>query len=672
VAKKKKRDEGTASEPPGMPVLAWALGVGLSILVFFLYVRTLYPSLSPVGDAAELSTAAWIPGIAHPPGYPLYTMIGFLFARAEPGNPAHAMNLMSAFFGALGTLLSFLITMRLTGNTAASAAAALFLSFSPTAWKLSVTAEVFTLHLFLGLLIVYLMVTWFEDPQRRGAYLAASYFVMGLALSHHHTIILLAPALVYLQIAREGPKRFFAFLPKGALLIIAGLAPYLYLHLRSSDSLPLNWGDPSTLQGFLWTVSRTGYGTGTLFPGSSTAGAHGAIPALGDLFENLAASPCRCFALLAPLGLIFLFIKNRIISIFLIALFAGAGPLFLILASPPQSEGYRALTERFYLLPLSFWIIPMGAALDFFQKILKAQRHREVFGHFAVLLALIPLLLSYGPQDRSGNYTAADYAHNLLGGLPPKALLVATTDLGMGCAYYGQNVLKERPDVLVVNRGFLSSPWYLRQLESRAPGLVPRGSLDGDANLRAIVQKSGCEIFFDDYVKEYGRRLVPWGVCYRLLPSPAAAPADTLRAHLDRLLAFRATSPLNTRFYNDWFSLEVARRYARASFNLGWALDRMGETTQALEAYRLSARQDPSNAMTWDNLGHVCRRTGKLAEAERAFKTSLSLREHPMSYCGLALVYMQMGKIREAQEMRSKGDALRGRHLPQEDRRNER
>ena len=51
------------------------------IITLALYVATLPPSILP-GDSGELIAASYTLSIAHPPGYPLYLMLGKLFASA--------------------------------------------------------------------------------------------------------------------------------------------------------------------------------------------------------------------------------------------------------------------------------------------------------------------------------------------------------------------------------------------------------------------------------------------------------------------------------------------------------------------------------------------------------------------------------------------------------------
>jgi hypothetical protein len=72
--------------------------MGLSFIVsLFFYILTLAPTVT-FEDSGELITAAYRLGIAHEPGYPLFTMLGKVFSCFPYGNVAWRLNFMSAFF----------------------------------------------------------------------------------------------------------------------------------------------------------------------------------------------------------------------------------------------------------------------------------------------------------------------------------------------------------------------------------------------------------------------------------------------------------------------------------------------------------------------------------------------------------------------------------------------
>ena len=80
------------------------------MIVFFLvsfaiYLYTLFPSIAPYRDAGEMVTVVQTLGVAHPPGYPLYVLLGRVFVSVMPfGDAAYRLNVFSSLAGALTVL----------------------------------------------------------------------------------------------------------------------------------------------------------------------------------------------------------------------------------------------------------------------------------------------------------------------------------------------------------------------------------------------------------------------------------------------------------------------------------------------------------------------------------------------------------------------------------------
>ncbi|MBI3559147.1 DUF2723 domain-containing protein, partial [Candidatus Gottesmanbacteria bacterium] len=153
-----------------------------------LYIFTLAPSVPPQGDAGELITVAYTLGIAHPPGYPLFTLIAHLFTYLPFNNVAWRVNLFSAVSSAATLVFVYLIIKKITKNNLAAIGTAAILGLSQTFWLYSLVTEVFALNNLFVVIIIYLAL------QKRFSLL---FFVFGLSLSNHHTIILILPALIY-------------------------------------------------------------------------------------------------------------------------------------------------------------------------------------------------------------------------------------------------------------------------------------------------------------------------------------------------------------------------------------------------------------------------------------------------------------------------------------------
>src|SRR5438132_11045868 len=143
----------------GAVVVATAAG----ILYFLTAARDIV-----VGDSPELITAAATLGVAHSPGYPLFTMLGHLLAQIPFGSIPFRVNLFSVICDAVAVGVVYLIGWRLTKSQPAAAVAALLLAMNAILCDWSLTAEVFPLNNFLAALLLLLLVPWHAPPKRRG------------------------------------------------------------------------------------------------------------------------------------------------------------------------------------------------------------------------------------------------------------------------------------------------------------------------------------------------------------------------------------------------------------------------------------------------------------------------------------------------------------------------
>ena len=90
-------------------------GAFLSLCVLIVYFTTLAPSVGFI-DSGELAAVASTLGVAHPTGYPLFTLIGWMFANVPVGSEEIVrLNAMAAIFCAVGVFLFFLISLALFG-----------------------------------------------------------------------------------------------------------------------------------------------------------------------------------------------------------------------------------------------------------------------------------------------------------------------------------------------------------------------------------------------------------------------------------------------------------------------------------------------------------------------------------------------------------------------------
>ncbi len=244
----------------GDPVVAAALAAA----AFVLYAITAAPSVATVfDDSLEFHVVLPTLGIAHPSGYPLYTLLGRLVSALPFGpDPAGRLNLLSALLAAAAVGVLFLVARRFSGSRPAAAIATAIFALSPTWWSQATIAEVYALHGLLVALFLLFLLRW-EDERLAGGsdrFLRAAAFVCGLGLAHHRMIALLVPAALVFVFWTDGrlqrePRRWIA----PALLGLAPLLLYLYLPLRGQAVTSLDGAYEPTLRGTVDWILASGY-----------------------------------------------------------------------------------------------------------------------------------------------------------------------------------------------------------------------------------------------------------------------------------------------------------------------------------------------------------------------------------------------------------------------------
>ncbi len=208
----------------------------LAALAF--YVTSLLPGVA-FWDTGEMQTVPYLPGIAHPTGFPLFVLGGWLFAHLVPyGAPAWRLSLFSAVAaaGAAGMLAVFVTDVvgearAAIGAALVGAGAALVFALGDVAWTRGARAEVHD----LALLCVAVAVTAAARAGRlrspRALGIAA--LACGFGAAAHPVALLAVPAafvLAWPALTASGSRSRAA----AAALALAPLALYAYVPLRSA------------------------------------------------------------------------------------------------------------------------------------------------------------------------------------------------------------------------------------------------------------------------------------------------------------------------------------------------------------------------------------------------------------------------------------------------------
>jgi tetratricopeptide (TPR) repeat protein len=211
----------------------WVTGIIAGLISFAIYAWSAAPNVTLL-DSGEFLVAAEHFGVPHPTGYPLWTLLNWLFLLLPLGNAAWEVALCSglcaaAAVGLCAALLSstqiWCYGARLSGRArlvprVIALAFSLMLAFSQSMWSQAVIAEVYALHALLIAVFLVLCYSWVQRPASDWLMLSI-FFLLALSLSNHHLTMSLAP-LPYLLILLLRRRAFVDWLFAGLITILLG------------------------------------------------------------------------------------------------------------------------------------------------------------------------------------------------------------------------------------------------------------------------------------------------------------------------------------------------------------------------------------------------------------------------------------------------------------------
>ncbi len=422
-------------------------------------------------DHGELLTVASKWGVAHPTGYPLFTLVGFLFSKIPVGTVLLRLNLLNAIFVAASlpvlffSIRNFLIYSSKQDSKQIDLAAflgAAALGLSITVWSQSSSYEVYSLHLLLISLILFALsrslIIEREKSEKNWLFLA---LILGLSFSNHMTTVVVLPGIAFLFFLERGfKKEGFILLVKMISIFIAILTfSYGILWLRASQSPLLNWGDPSNWGSFWRHVSGAQYQV-WLFESSEAS--------VDNFRKFLGAWPSEFTYIswgLSILGLTNLFQRHKKLLTFLLILFFG-NVFYVINYTIHDLEPYFLLAYVVTAVWIGF------GTLFVFQRLLS---DGKVQIGIAVLLIAVQAQNGFADLNKSRYDKIEAYSRSALESLPKNSILITRQwDVFNSPAYYLQFVEGVRPDVQIIGKELLRRSWYYDQLEGMYPKTMTR------------------------------------------------------------------------------------------------------------------------------------------------------------------------------------------------------
>jgi tetratricopeptide (TPR) repeat protein len=315
----------------------WVTFLLVTLFVLAGYLYTVAPDLT-LEDSGELAVGSMYAGVPHPPGYPIWTVYSWLFTQILPfSNIAWRVAVSSAVAAALSAGLTALLISRgsslilegmdlFKGLPARTENAITFvaawvggslLGFNGFIWSQGVIVEVYTLAVLNLVALFCFLLKWMYAPEKR-RYLHIAFFLFGLCLCNHQTLIVAAmgiqvaiaaadkrlgrdfflgntiiwvlgllahfngnihsfegnvPLFIIFNLVGIGSLAVTLWLASATrglgdrlhIVLLAGLAFavgaafYLYMPVASATNPPMNWGYPRTWDGFIHAFTRGQY-----------------------------------------------------------------------------------------------------------------------------------------------------------------------------------------------------------------------------------------------------------------------------------------------------------------------------------------------------------------------------------------------------------------------------
>jgi len=216
-----------------------AVAAFVCLTVFIVYLLTMAPTVS-FWDCGEFIATSYILGIPHPPGTPLYILIGRLFSIIPLFDDIAArVNFLSVLCNAFAAMVGYLIAVRIgrtlfeeTSSLAmrvllytGAASGAFFMAFGLTQWNNSVETEVYGMAMLIMMLIVWLTLIYLENRNNSHAtkLMALIVFLAVLGVGVHMTTFLIFPIIaLFFIFSKETP-------PKAWFVVAGSIAVGLYL-----------------------------------------------------------------------------------------------------------------------------------------------------------------------------------------------------------------------------------------------------------------------------------------------------------------------------------------------------------------------------------------------------------------------------------------------------------
>jgi hypothetical protein len=427
-------------------------------------------------DTPEFVDTSFALGISHPAGFPAYNLIAKAITLLPLGSIAFRVNLFSALLACMTLSVLYLSAIEIIkicfpeSSAESRIGPSLFppalLAFSSPFWFNSLIAEVYTLHSFFTVLIIYLLLRWKNNNDPRFLFLAALCF--GLSAGNHGTVAFYLPAILVLFFGWE-KKHNIKNLGITILVFLIGFSVYLYLPIRSMAEPIIDWGNPETFRNFFDQVTDRRHADlhfSKLSEFSEKGGSReipwfwsqalSVVSKASFVFWRLIEDLARQFTWLMVVGFlggsVLCAKKNRPLFIFLFLITAVNAAFFVGWRKESYFPSY--IVACLWAALFFYWLFyeKLSSSInDISSSGKNAQLKRTVrFSVCAISVACVFWLMisNYFQTDRSNNYFAETLSKKELLAVDDESILV--TEISWFHMAYYLDVMRLRDDVILV------------------------------------------------------------------------------------------------------------------------------------------------------------------------------------------------------------------------------
>lgn len=564
-------------------------GILSGLIALIIYYITTCRSIW-IGDSGEFSLVLHTLGICHPPGYPLFTILGRIFMVFTPFlRPTFAANLFNVVIAAAVVSIIYYIFQRYLSRWAAMILSLLW-AFTPLFWAETAGVEIYTLNM---LLIALAFLAIESNHPRRWLIII---YIFGLAMTNHPSALSLLPVLIYLFIKEKMYQRWNLYSYLISILVITG-SIYLYLLIRSSCEPLSNWGNPSDIKALIHHMTLGQYSGWVEYSWDNI------LMSIKLFFISINKSWWWIGLIMSAIGTIIGILKNRTRTISALLMLAA----ILFLSSSHQALNY----EPFYIPALFAALLLMSNVFIWFESLSLPPLLRYSIYSSCSIACLILLIINYDVQNRSDYTLSEDYSKFVLDSAE-SGILFTAGDINSFGTLYLRYVEKYREQVNVYDRSIRLSA--LLEYAKRLTG----SDYSDYYNARSAILNNTAEnkyLVKNHYTYEpewlnISQPFYSYGILYSINDKPTNSP-NVLKYPID---------------YNPG---DILSRQLLVNLDLARGEQCLAEepydTSAAFAAFNLALKrlENEPRAVVFNNLGIYFRSGGYLELAHKAYKKAL-------------------------------------------------